>query len=490
MFSPEREPHPSVSEMKYLQQPVTIFLECTDTQLALEFSDDKNNPAELVDKCRNDSTKLFIQSRYSFVGLDHLVWKWSIKSSTSDQPLFGGFAVPENSCLQLLLTTLSAVNAGKLHNGAKYFLNIEGILKEPTLWAPSGHVVCCEQFPVHIPMGHSAQSDVRNEINSFGLLQTKDLADSVVILSGDRSFEVSISKHTGSISALKYNSQNVLGGHGLETSYTRATTDNDRGGMELVLEHMMVPWLQSLYFFAHGTKDFSHYMHWKHYGLTQEKPPKVVCTSTKVEKLYDTIVVLCDCNVITENGAVIISQKLSYSIHTDGTIRVCADVSPTHRLTRIPSLPRVGLSFDVDQDLERIQYFGRGPHENYPDRKSGAHFGVWNTKPSEMGYNYIVPSENGNRTDCDWISFRNKNDGAGLLVVSGEKDLFNCSALQHTSMELENATHTSDLDIREDGRHPIQVHIDHQLMGVGGDVSWFPCVYPPFLVKAESYKYS
>jgi beta-galactosidase len=491
MFSPEREPHPSVHEIKYLQQPVKVIVDNSDVQLALQFPSDGFSDAALVDKNSGREAKLILRNCYSFLSLDHLVWKWTIISSLSDQPLGGGLAILLTSHLNFDQSELSAISTKErlLRDNAEYYLNIEGTLAEDASWAPAGHLVCQKQLPIAIA---KALEKGDNGISSLaiGSLQTKESSDSVEIYSDSKSLSVSISKMTGFISSLQLTSRSVIGGHGLETSYTRATTDNDRGGMELVLEHMMVPWLKHFFFLLYGTRNFSHHMHWKEYGLTQEKPPKSVCTTTTIEKSDGAVVVTCNSNVVSTTRKVIMTQAITYTISLNGTIRVAVSVVPTPWLKNIPSLPRLGLTLEIGQDLEQIQYFGRGPHENYPDRKSGSHFGVWNTTPSEMGYDYIVPSENGSRSDCQWISCKGKGDDAGLLVVADGSGSFSCSALHHTATELESAVHTSDLDERHDGQHPIFVNIDHELMGVAGDVSWFPCVYPPFLVKAEPYEYT
>merc|ERR1712032_1217058 len=152
------------------------------------------------------------------------------------------------------------------------------------------------------------------------------------------------------------------------------------------------------------------------------------------------------------------------------------------------SLPRVGVSFRLNPRLCNIRYFGRGPVENYPDRNTGSHLGWWNTSPSDMGYDYIVPSENGNRSDCTCVRFESSSSGGGGLAIVAESDAsFSCSALLHSASELHHATHVCDLDERreQDGVHPIHVNIDHKLMGVGGDTSWSPSVYDDYLVRPE-----
>ena len=77
----------------------------------------------------------------------------------------------------------------------------------------------------------------------------------------------------------------------------------------------------------------------------------------------------------------------------------------------------------VHASLYFIQYCGRGPHENYPDRKEGSAMGVYNTTPSEMAYlDYIVPSENGSRSDCEYVAFRSRPTGDGFCAVSTDSD--------------------------------------------------------------------
>ena len=86
-----------------------------------------------------------------------------------------------------------------------------------------------------------------------------------------------------------------------------------------------------------------------------------------------------------------------------------------------------------------------------------------------MGYDYIVPSENGNRSDCKWVAFGSDNGGV-LIRPNHKQESFCFSALLHDGKELHRARHTIDLDVRKDGAHPIHVNLDHKLMGVGGDV--------------------
>jgi beta-galactosidase len=89
-----------------------------------------------------------------------------------------------------------------------------------------------------------------------------------------------------------------------------------------------------------------------------------------------------------------------------------------------------------------------------------------------MGYSYIVPSENGSRSDCGWVSFESDKE---KLIVLGDpigNHSFSFSALLHNSDELQRALHTNDLEERKDGRSPVHVMIDHRQMGLGGDLRY------------------
>ena len=101
-------------------------------------------------------------------------------------------------------------------------------------------------------------------------------------------------------------------------------------------------------------------------------------------------------------------------------------------------------------------------------RKQSAQVGLWETTALEMHVDYIVPGENGNRTDCLWVCFLD-DSGTGLLIVSNVGSFCFSSSLW-SQQELHKAKHTSDLDNRFNGKHDVHVNIDHATMGVGGDV--------------------
>ena len=156
----------------------------------------------------------------------------------------------------------------------------------------------------------------------------------------------------------------------------------------------------------------------------------------------------------------------------DGAMTVAIEVQVNGDM---PPIPRVGASFRSNQITEDINWFGRGPHENYPDRLMSADFGQWQQPVNAMHTNYIFPSENGLRCDVSTLNI-------GDLCITGH---FNFSVSQYGQAQLAAARHTHDLTVAEG----LYVYIDGYHMGVGGDDSWTPSVKPAFRLDASHYQW-
>jgi beta-galactosidase len=480
MFSPEREPHPSVDEIKYLQQPVSVEAGSSNAALGLRVAQD--GTATLTNPTNGGATTtISLSNRYAFRDLSHLIWKWQLFCSISQYSIHTGSAEDENGILAFDVSSMARhvkELEGK-HSNVQYFLNIVGLLKNDAPWAKAGHVLVRQQFSLNVHVdGLRGQEKNASPllISSVEALEVKQERHHIEISNGNTSLPfLTIDKITGAITALNWSEngsydENILGRKDLVANYTRATTDNDRGGLELILEHMLLSFAQPLLYYTNGFDLFSHHLHWKEGGLSQDQPPSVVCDRLTVQEQNNTsICIVAECSVRSSvSGETILKQRTTYRVHKDGRIKISYKIVPTRKLRGIPSMPRIGISMELDQSLCSIQYFGRGPSENYPDRKSGSAIGVYKTTPSQMGYDYIVPSENGNRCDCEWVAFESR-EHHGLLIMVDPHCNFSFSALLHSAEELNHADHTCDLEERTDGESPIFVNIDHQLMGLGGD---------------------
>lgn len=158
-----------------------------------------------------------------------------------------------------------------------------------------------------------------------------------------------------------------------------------------------------------------------------------------------------------------------YSCHQDGSLTLHVEVEAAAGL---PPLARVGLEWALTEVPETFSWWGRGPHENYPDRKLAADIGHYSLPLAAAHTPYIFPSDNGLR--CDTRSLQ-----LGSLSVSGD---FHFSLSRYSQAALAAARHQYELS-EEDG---VYLHIDAEHMGVGGDDSWSPSVHPEYQITQHS----
>jgi beta-galactosidase len=152
------------------------------------------------------------------------------------------------------------------------------------------------------------------------------------------------------------------------------------------------------------------------------------------------------------------SNSFTYTICADGEMTINHTVTPHGTM---PSwLPKVGLQWALNQSLENVKWNGRGPFENYPDRKTGAKLGIYSKTVGEFVEPYLKPQDYGCRTDNRWVSFQNK-EGIGIHF-SGEK-LFNFSAQSYGTAHLGRAQYPYQLIHSND----ITFNFDYATSGVG-----------------------
>lgn len=168
----------------------------------------------------------------------------------------------------------------------------------------------------------------------------------------------------------------------------------------------------------------------------------------------------------------LLTSHWRYRFTEDGAVDI--DIRVT-RSDKAPALPRVGIELQLRHKPADVTWYGRGPHENYPDRKTSADFGRWQLPLDAMHTPYIFPSENGLRCDVSEAII-------GHLVISGD---FALGITEFGLEQLMQANHEAALVPRE----TLSVHIDGFHMGVGGDDSWTPSVRPEYLLDADEYQW-
>jgi len=159
---------------------------------------------------------------------------------------------------------------------------------------------------------------------------------------------------------------------------------------------------------------------------------------------------------------------IEYNIDASGEITVTNKLSNIS--TELPHLPRFGNNLIIKNEYQNVEWFGRGPHENYNDRNTAALVGVYKASVEDLYFPYIRPQENGYKTDVRWITFTNstgkgvKIEGAQLLGFSAHHQYNDDFDAGKTKKQ----RHTTDIQKRDF----VNINIDYMQTGIGGDNSW------------------
>ncbi|HSC53831.1 MAG TPA: glycoside hydrolase family 2 TIM barrel-domain containing protein [Phnomibacter sp.] len=182
-----------------------------------------------------------------------------------------------------------------------------------------------------------------------------------------------------------------------------------------------------------------------------------------------------------------VPYSIEYLVMNDGAVKITASMDMTGR--DLPELPRFGMRMRLPQQYENLSYYGRGPWENYSDRKESSFVGLYNDKVANQYYmGYIRPQESGNKTDVRWFSLTN-NNGKGLRIEGVQPICF--TATNHSIESL-------DPGLSKKQQHPtdlvpekaVQLIIDLNQRGVGGDNSWGALPHDQYRLLGKKYSYS
>jgi len=341
--------------------------------------------------------------------------------------------------------TVSIPYGSKLDAEKEYFLNISILTKEEKNSIPKDHEVAFEQL-----MLQKAKSLQFSYSNSQDL-QIINNEENITIQGNE--YLIEFSRTSGNITNVTYNGIECITDF-LQPDFWRVPTDND-------------------------------------YGNDMVKRQGIWKNAHKSCKLQDFIVEENKTGVFVKARRYIEDVKAyfntTYTINKDGEILVENEFILAPYFP-VPELPRIGMQTIISENLKNVEWYGRGPHENYSDRKTSASIGIYMSTVEDLHYNYIRPQENGYRTDTRYASFTN-NDSIGFSVSGLEMFCFNAQyfAKEQYSNDVEVVyNHTKDLE--NEGR--IYLNIDHKQMGVGGDNSWGARVHEEYRVLPHEYYYS
>ena len=384
------------------------------------------SPVEL----RVESGELRVTNRNHHTDLSQYrcLWTLSIDGNQNDQ---GEITLPEVAPGESETIPLPVSIAGKKASAkatSDLRLTISFILKRDALWAKAGHEVAWEQFCIQ--EGALLSSKLENR----GRLKVR--ADEEHLSISGSGFSIQWEKNaTGSLTSLTYHGKEMLA-HPADfplqpvTQAFRAPTDNDKS---------FGNWL---------AKDWS---------LHQMDNPRISLDSFKHEVREDGAVIV---RVQTRNrykeGAIVTTSL--YTILSDGTIDLKTTFQPQGIL---PELPRLGIAFCLSSDYNTFIWQGRGPQDNYPDRKTSAAVGLWKGSVADQYMHYPRPQDSGNKEEVRLLMLTDRH-GKGIRVDAVE-DVFSASALHYTAQDLYKETHDCNLKPRSE----IILSLDAAVLGLG-----------------------
>ena len=420
LIAPDRTPNPHLAEVKRVQQ----FIKLAPVDLA--------------------AGTLRVTNGYFFRSLRFVKPRWQLVAD--GEPIREGELAPldlaagASAPLQLPLDLPEAGEYGEL------MLNVRFALASDQSWADAGHIVAEHQFalpyeakpPTNITAGELAKLEVSKN-------------DKEIRVQGD-GFKAIFDPYSGALKGYWRNGQQLVVTH-IEPNFWRAMVDNENDyGTPHQLPREMVVWREA------------------------QKSRRL--ESLDIKQLADGHV-----RVTANSRLPVWNAKYAtvYNVYGNGDVMVVAEMAGPEPGHELPEIFRYGMRLSIPKRLNRVAWYGRGPHESYPDRKQSALIGQYESSLADLHYPYAKPQENGNRTDVRWVAVTD-DAGRGLLLVGQPTLQF--SAMSYNPDRLESARHNYQL-----GWHWCNtVHIDSVQRGVGGVNSWGQMPLDKYRPREKEYR--
>jgi len=326
---------------------------------------------------------------------------------------------------------------------AEYFLNVQLRLKEKTPWAPKGHIIAWEQFPLAAGAGIPARSVATKP------WQVKEIGNIVMFSQSDRAF--TFDKKQATLNSLFWRGEERLAS-ALYPNFWRVPTDNDEGG---------------------GRSSFAH--RWRAAGLDSLNWQAQGLSWQQISP--DLMEVTAQQSAAGKKGT--IHVKMIYRLQGNGDLEVQMH---TELDGSWPPLPRVGVQMQLAGSLNNLEWYGRGPFESYWDRCTAANVGWYQGSVEHQHFPYVMPQENGSKSDVRWLSLTDASQ-TGVKIMALPRLQF--TVHDYTDQALLTSKTTQELS--KDGR--ITLSLDYRQMGLGGDDSWSPRTHPEYQLKDTNYDF-
>ncbi|MBC9822885.1 glycoside hydrolase family 2 TIM barrel-domain containing protein [Terrabacter sp. MAHUQ-38] len=415
----DRTPTPKLAETKQAYQPIQV------------------SPVDLA------AGEVALKNEYLFTDLDAFTAKWQVFENgarVQEGTLASGQL---NAAPGETVTVHIPYSLPKPKGGAEYWLNLTFTLEDRTVWSDPGHVVSFHQFRLPVARGKSARM-TPSDLDALALADDGD----AIVVRGER-FTVTVDSATGRLTSLVYDGQEMLASE-LHPNFVRSPTDADRGYAGLT-EDVTKPWWRA------GEQ-------WTCTRLTVSHPRP------------STVLIDVEGAVTTFGQAPVTShQRVRMTIFGNGQIRVESIFAPADDA---PRAPVIGVTMGVAKELDRIRWYGRGPHESTADRKASTFFGEFQGAVADQVTRYCRPQDSANKADIRWAALTDDSGRGLLFAADGDGVFFN--AQPHGPAEMARVLHWHELPESE----RIVVRVDGAQEGVQGgnwDVAPRPAQYqlPP-----------
>jgi len=406
---------------------------------------------------------LLVRNNYDFIDLSEFELHWEIVAdgeSVQSGVIQGLEVAAESGALVKL-----EYNLRRLKKGPEHHLNLRLVGPKPRGLLSEGHEYAAAQFEIQSMVGSVAPA-------RRPLVRPTVVWDQEGIRVSGVEINALFDAENGLLSSFKWRDQELLLAP-LTPNFWRAPTDNDFG-------NYMQDWAAV----------------WEQAGRNRS----LLSLDVRDED-PDYIDVVAEYAFASDDGEEVARWQSKYRFDSYGYVHVDNEFT---RNDGLPKIPRVGMNVELIRALDNVEWYGRGPFENYSDRKLAANVGRYVNTVADHYVPYMRPQENGYKTDTRWLSL---SDGAntGLLVIA--RDLIGFS-VHHNRLSdfvppVKIAITSEDGPGARDNEERVNVHvsdvvprdivslnIDFGQMGVGGDDSWGKHTLSKYSLTDTSYRYS
>ncbi|MCF6356410.1 MAG: DUF4981 domain-containing protein [Draconibacterium sp.] len=419
---PDREIQPEIYQIKKAGQPIKI------------------------EAVKMDSGIVRITNRHHFKNLNDLngVWELQVNGETTQRGFFD-LDLPAQQSTQVAIP----FRMPEIEVFSEAVLQVSFELKQNLSWADSAHQIAWEQLHVPTPVYYVEKPKITGKV-------TVSENDNEITISGDK-FRYIINKNGGEFSSLKFNGTEYLqGGPAFNVWRAPLANDVDAWGSYTYNSNINTPG------FGRSIDNQLRTLGMRDLVSQVDEIEVVKISKSKVLiriKAFSNSSLPANYRITKNTNSSAFERNETWAILADGTIELEQEIIPHGNMPEM--LPKIGLQFKLPKAFNIVEWFGRGPFETYPDRKTGAKTGVYKSTADEMFVPYIMPQDYGNRTDTRWLKIEN-DSGKGLMIKGGEQ--FNFSVHKYSTDNLSRAIYSYQLN---ESPNTI-LNIDYEVSGVGG----------------------